>query len=551
MMPLPTDTAATPAHAAISRTLVIPVAHRERVTSAFRTLERAAKRVGAPVPTLSWGREARATTLTRAWINRETGARGGVEVDTLVVDAVFTGPTFVQAPGGHRLLARVEIASPENLVHEVPRWGAEAEEVIAGLDDYRAVKASRCDHCHALRRRADVFVVEGTDGSRMVLGRDCLPIYLGVDVAAVLAGLQFLSVVEYGDDDEALAGEMRRPEVVRVENALALSVDAVTEFGFVKTAEAQSGKLCTRDRVTMAIDDHVAPTEEGKARAKVILAWLKGLSDVDVEGQTYLGNLRSIAGMDLCKRGALGLLASAPVAHDRELARRLAREQMVLVPAAFEPGARVEVRVTCRFRKSFDTAFGSTHLHTMLDDEGRPYNWKSSGVALEPDSVYVLRGTVDGVSANDRGQNVTVLSRCSVLASGEEAQAWVPTPSKAKKASKKPVDVSACLKAIEGARRASRATKNPASGGPGLFGLLALRADYVSGEDGDDSFYGDTLWTKATDFFRAEAPGVRVARVQGESAHLRFAALLVESVDAALRVFGEEEDPFATFEEKK
>lgn len=546
-MPLTTDTSSP--SPITERTLVIPVTHRERVESAFRTLERAAKRVGAQAPTLSWARDSRAATLTRSWINRETGARGSVEVDTLVVDATFTGPTFVKAPGGHRLLARVEIASPENLVHEVPRWGVEVEEVIEGLDAYRTVDSSRCDHCHALRRRADVFVVESAGGDRKVLGRDCLPIYLGVDVAAVLAGLQFLTAIELGDADEAFEGAMRRPEVVRVENALALSVDVITEFGFVKTADSVEGRPCTRDRVARAIDDHAAPTEEGKARAKVILAWLKSLSEADVAGKTYLGNLRVLASMDLCKRGALGLLASAPGAYDRDLALRMAREQAVLLPAVFEPGTRVEVRVTCRFRKSFETAFGTSHIHTMVDDEGRRYSWKSSGTALEPDTTYVLRGSVEGVSANDRGEDVTVLSRCLVLVSGDAAQAWVPTPSKPKKASKKPIDVSACLKAIEGARRASRATKNPAAGGPALFGLLALRADYTSGDD--DGAYGDTIWTKATDFFRAEAPGERVARVQGEAAHLRFAALLVESVDAALRVFGEQEDPFATFEEKK
>jgi len=80
----------------------------------------------------------------------------------------------------------------------------------------------------------------------------------------------------------------------------------------------------------------------------------------------------------------------------------------------FEVKQKVQLELTIKSVYTFDTKYGTTYLHTMLDKDENVYIWSTASKKLNENQVYKLKGTVkEHKEYHDVKQ--TVLTRCSIV----------------------------------------------------------------------------------------------------------------------------------------
>lgn len=295
--------------------------------------------------------------------------------------------------------------------------------------EFRNTDASRCDHCNMRRNRNNTILVwNAAEGFKQV-GSDCVKLFLGVGVNAVLA---FITEAEEIGEFEGGGGRFTSYSTSEFVAAAAL-VTAVYGFkpsSFDNSTKELASQLIAnlgpvaRHHFNTRFPEIANPTEEDIARANVLgaeaLAWIAA----DTSGGDYITNLRLAAAREALGSNA-GLLASLPNAYKRAMGEAAERAAKVVLPDSTHVGQigdKVTTTATVAYtNRSEGFAYGSPDsLFIILQgQDGNVFYINTTvstkvGEMLEDaskDDVFTVTGTVKAHKINNKGQAITVLTR--------------------------------------------------------------------------------------------------------------------------------------------
>jgi hypothetical protein len=293
--------------------------------------------------------------------------------------------------------------------------------------EFRNTDSTRCDHCGIRRQRnLTVVVYSETEGFRQV-GSDCVKLFLGVSPTSILS---FMKDVEDLADDDILGGGYG-PKVTLVSEFVAAAALATEVYGFrpasfdsMSTRNAVEailkGDRWAKDNYPEAFDVDAKMIARANDLAAAAVEWIKS-----EQGSDYITNLRIAVARNEVGRNA-GLLASLPNAYKRAMAIVAEREARAAVPASEHVGTvGAKVTTTCKVVYTNRTAaysyYGPEGLFViLLADDGTKFYLNTTvdtavGQAFEDaskDTKFTVTGTVKGHKVTDKGEKVTVLTRC-------------------------------------------------------------------------------------------------------------------------------------------
>lgn len=340
-------------------------------------------------------------------------------------------------------------------------------------------RIGECDHCNKHRNRKETFVVKHANGGHKCVGRNCLKDFLGyhddpnalASIAEMLAELAGLC--EDAGDEGWGGGSFRgRPSEWSIEHFLALAACRVRKHGWVSKAAANEAyeRGDTRKDATANVvleiltppnfnDDqakrawaklvaeHIVE-EVDKANAEAAIEWAKELEAGDND---YLHNVNLVARVGTVSRRTAGIAASILAAHEKALGwEREAKERESLPESNWigTEGERLKcLKVTVKKIIAKESAYGTTGIHLMNDENGNDLTWFATGSWLKEGETVHIAATV---KAHDtyKERKKTVLTR--VVAWTEEGLAahLAKEEKKAARAAKKAAKESKKLEAV-------------------------------------------------------------------------------------------------------
>lgn len=394
---------------------VVPVWYAEKKLPQLRRL---AKRAGVPV---------RIHATRTVWpAYRRSGSGRMVRIDRMSVEcARIEVGELPRETTGYRFVATIEHTREDkrwrNILRKAPG---------AGDDDlpreFRSC-APTCDHCHTVRSRKCTYVVEDSAGRLVRVGRSCLADYLTESAETLLAYCELLQTLEPDDGDDGFGGGGFAALEVETLHYVACAVASIAHHGFRKSADDAPTKRhayylarpCqARDTIHQSAAEQLAqwraeqPSAEQTALAGEILAWCQEQG----EGNDYLYNLSVAAHSTIATDRLGGILASAPTAYNRDIAKRQERERPSRPPNAGHLGAvkqRLDVTATLERVFYVDSDFGTLSIVTWRTSAGHILVWKTTSRTPTGEyagKAFALRGTVKA-HGEFRGEKQTELSR--------------------------------------------------------------------------------------------------------------------------------------------
>lgn len=337
---------------------------------------------------------------------------GEYEVGRRTVAAV---PITVECDGliranGWTVRARIEHGDKGNIVtafdnREIP-------------EEWYTVE-SNCDHCGVHRFRRETFFVENEDGRVQQVGSTCLKDYTGISpaTAAMWAEICDLTLRNYG----CLRSEwdsVHHTELYPVLDILACACDAISEFGYRRSADTNSTKDLVKRRLTAS---GLTVSRAGRQKAEMILSWLTTTSRDDESD--LVNDCISLALAGWAKMSHVGRLAYMPVAFDRHCERVAMNErrqkQMATSQHIGTVGQRIELRVkSAALLSAWETAYGTTWLYRFVDENGNTLIWYASrpfSADDKGDAITTIRATVKDHRERE-GEKQTIITRCVQVA---------------------------------------------------------------------------------------------------------------------------------------
>ena len=435
-----------------THTFAIVLHNRASVDRSLAAIAKRAARKGLPVPTWTWGATSTAKEehafrheeYPEMIVTREVRVTR-IELALSAEPVRFAGWTFVAA------LTHLDSGT---IVRAMPGVECPVE--------YRGASGA-CDHCRALRRRKETYVLRHEDGRHTQVGSTCIDDFLGGEGAADAAMRASIvgdlrRVAEMGWSD--MSGYGRSGDVGLVEY-LTIVAALVRVDGWVsRTVAREQGGAATADRaqdpkVIKRLEDERLVIEADGETAAAALAWGAELTDEEVERASgdYLHNVRAIARAGYVEPKLLGIGASIVTAYQRAIGAMRARAEREARPKADvhvgEIGAKVSFGVPVKVNRrtgaplkgqpvslsaepvvldlvtGYQTDYGYTTVLKFRTAEGAVLVWKSSGAGAERDDVgkrYALTGTVKS-HGDYKGEKQTNLTRCTMVEVEAEAAA--------------------------------------------------------------------------------------------------------------------------------
>lgn len=321
---------------------------------------------------------------------------------------------------GWRFVASLEHTEGGNLVKSMPGGG--------NVPDRYLTAQSVCEHCGTKRNRNKTVVCAHTDGRFVQVGSNCLKDFLGHGDAETLAQLlEWRSnmwatyMAEYYPDEGFQLGGFV-PSMVELSLFLIRVAQMIRLYGYVSRSRGEEElRVSTADEAMGALRNREKapePSAEDEAKAKAAQAWAAALTDDEVRGNTFLHNLRVIAGSQGVSLKNLGMAAAIIVAYDKS--REEARDKAITANSEHQgevgkrgkfPGLLVEKIIAS------ESAYGMTYIHKFRDKAGNVFTWFSSGTSLDEGTTYDVTATVKKHDEYN-GVKQTVLLRVK----GEEVQ---------------------------------------------------------------------------------------------------------------------------------
>lgn len=302
-------------------------------------------------------------------------------------------------------------------------------------EQYRT-SGPNCDHCGHNRRRAKTYVLQHENGESCFkqVGSTCIGDFLGAGLNPELAAQyeeELFGLLGGGwGDDEGFGGGGGGERFLDLDQVLAVSVAQIRLYGWtsrakarddfraVATAEQVMGWLCfdyaratERDRDAHRAE---APTDEDRARALASKEWAKSLAAKSALSD-YEHNLVVLSQVGVITFKHLGLVASLPASHQRELGREVERRAAAAASKHFGTVGKRETWTLAVSRiNTSDGNYGTTYIVGFVSPEGNQAMWFSSrNPGVEVGQTYRVKGTVKS-HGDYKGVAQTVLTRCAV-----------------------------------------------------------------------------------------------------------------------------------------
>jgi hypothetical protein len=325
----------------------------------------------------------------------------GFDVQVEVVNFEFTSD-FQTAiiESGYEVIGVIDHI--ENMVH------CFAEGV--SLESFRHRKV--CDHCGTKRNRAKTIIVR--KGEQLLqVGTTCLSDFVGVDVNALVKGIEFHSEqLPAGDMEDYFHSNMPYRMTFPLAVVTPYILAAIHEYGFMPTSEEKS----TRNLVTMCIKGkfHLAPTEEQEALVPSIIEWMMALKP----SSDFNLNVAQIAENGICSLQTLGLLCAAVhifLKNKAEVEAKAAQKGDELESNHVgSVGDKLNMRMIHLYTATFETMYGLKSIYTFEDESGNCFVWSSSvGWKFEPAEKILVKATIKAHSEY-RGKKQTEITRAKI-----------------------------------------------------------------------------------------------------------------------------------------
>lgn len=311
--------------------------------------------------------------------------RNGLPVTRIIWETVITGtpPSYE----GWTFLAAIDVVGDDVVINKVPG----VEDPI----DRDNVRPGVCDHCQTKRRRKRIFIVKHDDGRQLQVGSTCIKDFLGWNTNPVFYGENDIDIDDwvggFGNsrwDYDVLTVLRTAWALVETYGFAPASFDNPTKY---QLEEELYGKPKSKDRMSNQewADEQkfksLMPEDVSTKPAQQILDFV--LSD-EFGDSDYAQNLRAVLKADVVDPKHFGLVASAPTAYARHLEREVQREAKrkedsnIVNEYLGEVKQRLELDVTVRAIRSFESDWGGTTLYTLLTDDNHIVKWFSSGNGL-------------------------------------------------------------------------------------------------------------------------------------------------------------------------
>lgn len=354
--------------------------------------------------------------------------------------------TVVKEPDGSELLverARVVLTRPL-ISYGGFKFLSRIEEEEGGFVAYNAPGADlrgwrptsmECEHCHKPRARAKVYRVEGPDGSRKVIGGQCLKLYTGLSPAG-LAALEYEEdLKEHFGDDEPSARGTRAQQAYNADEVLKMAAAVVKQAGRYESASYDG--FGTGAKVKAAF--FPGPSKESKEWAEALR---QEAAQVDVQAlrqeirealaeeantkNDWQMNVAATLDSSHVSPKAVGTLASALSLVERRR-RRLEEEKVKEVPWAsgflgaakekLNPTGDAPVKASVLNIYENEDTYGyspkTTYKVILKTEDGHRLQWSSStgDIPQEGESVLIDKATISGGFTSNRGLDTTKINR--------------------------------------------------------------------------------------------------------------------------------------------
>jgi len=306
--------------------------------------------------------------------------------------------------------------------------------------------ASTCEHCKLQRRRNDTFVVRNDAGEYKQIGRQCIADFLGhADPAQVAAMAECLCEAAAISEEAENYACGRGKNLYALDYILTLTAACVRVDGWTsrKAAEAYCATGGHKDPTSTSVQRIIAPplrkdrdehewqaahtaTDADKAEAELVKEWAAHIHETEnVQADDYLYNLSVIGRQETIEPRSFGLACSIVAAYNRHMEREIKRQRALkeFENSEFQGtvGERRVFELTVLGINTFETDYGPTHLHRMIDAAGNLFIWWASGNQFEIGKTYRLKATVKEHAIYKNTIKQTVLSRCKQEPTEEEA----------------------------------------------------------------------------------------------------------------------------------
>ena len=305
------------------------------------------------------------------------------------------------------------------------------------LTPFRGVDAT-CDHCQTVRNRHETFIVVHDTGNTQRVGRNCLADFLGHQNPAGLIGhLRLWSKAFEALEGACEAGFGSGTPTLFLAGFLAHVARDMRQHGWLSRGKAyESRGVATADSaqnaywhdgagLTEAQRVEATPTAEDEARGLKALEWARKLTDLDVEDNDYLYNLRAVCTDDTIRPKRGGLAGSVIVAAERAF-EKLAQTQRDAAKSNDHRGTignRETDTLTLVGTREIDGYYGVSTLHRFEDAAGNLLVWFASNPRIIPTDDGDKRALAVGETAtlaftvkghdDYKGRKQTKLSRVS------------------------------------------------------------------------------------------------------------------------------------------
>ena len=294
-------------------------------------------------------------------------------------------------------------------------------------------RVGECDQCKKSRRRNETFVVKHDDGSFKVVGRNCIGDFLGgQDPAMIAARAEWLFSVNEAAESELGCTGGSAPQGEETLRVLAWTVSLIDTLGWRSKASCEYGGTSTASLVMSMLNpyprepkeitelrEQAMVNDDHYTKAQAAMDWAAGLSDSEIDGNSYLQNCRLLAQCAWTNYRNVGIVASIVAAHHRQLdmlkeqARKAARKPSAHVGQIKK---RQEMVVTCEKVIKIDGNYGLTGIHRMVDENGNDLVWFASGSAawLTEGETYTIKATPKE-HTEYKGRPQTIVTRVAII----------------------------------------------------------------------------------------------------------------------------------------
>lgn len=423
------------------KTYMVPAENLERLQERIERLNKRAAKLGVQPIVLQMGepiRQEKKVMVTDAFGNPERDPQTDKILYETIIKVIYPIQVQGETPkyAGWALIAALQYieANGENeaamFIRSVPG------QILP--EEYRHTD-QRCDHCKAIRRRTETFVVKHDDGSLKQVGRQCIADFLGhqdperyAQIAEWVLGASDIMIAAEDDDDLGWGGGGSRS--IWLSDYLGYVCMVMREKGWLSRTKArqlnQSGEggTATADRALHAMFAKPCkeqprpprPEDQDYEMAKKAIEWLRTDLAQRKTLNDYQHNLVVLCTRDVVVEKGFGVAASLVPTYQRELGimaeRKLRFEKEKNSIHFGEVGKREIFDLTVMKVIPTQSDFGAVYIHKFMDQKGNVATWFASGSAaysLEIGKTYTIKASV---KKHDEYQGVkqTVLTRCAV-----------------------------------------------------------------------------------------------------------------------------------------